>query len=59
MASTTGIVATPTIGTTNGLSFYVGQKMENGALVDTVDQHANGDNNLRNDWMPDGTDFIG
>jgi hypothetical protein len=33
--------------------------MQNGVLTDVVDQHANGDNNFRNDWMPDGTDFIG
>jgi hypothetical protein len=34
--------------------------MQNGVLVDIVDQHANGDNNSRNDWMPDSLDtFIG
>lgn len=46
-------------GQINHTAVYVGQKMENGVLVDVVDQHANGDNNFRNDWMPDGRDFLG
>ncbi|MEN4479076.1 amidase domain-containing protein [Mycolicibacterium cosmeticum] len=48
-----------TNGNINHTAVYVGQSMQNGVLTDVVDQHANGDNNFRNDWMPDGTDFIG
>ncbi|MBB3601690.1 hypothetical protein FHT40_001323 [Mycolicibacterium sp. BK556] len=33
--------------------------MENGALVDIIDQHANGDNNFHNNWMPDNGGFNG
>jgi hypothetical protein len=33
--------------------------VKNGVLADEMDQHANGDNNFRNDWMPDGRDFLG
>jgi len=46
-------------GTINHTAVYVGQEMRNGALVDIVDQHADGGNNFRNDWMPDGGDFLG
>lgn len=46
-------------GNINHTAVYVGQEMVNGRLVDVVDQHANGNNNFHNDWMPDGTDFIG
>jgi hypothetical protein len=28
-------------------------------LTDVVDQHAAGDNNFRNDWMPDSADYGG
>lgn len=45
-------------GVINHTAVYVGQKMENGHLVDVVDQHAGGGNNFRNDWMPE-TDFYG
>lgn len=33
--------------------------LENGHLVDVVDQHALGSNNFRNDWMPDTSGFYG
>jgi cell wall-associated NlpC family hydrolase len=46
-------------GTINHTAVYVGQEMKNGRLVDVVDQHANGDNNFHNDWMPDGSGFTG
>lgn len=46
-------------GTINHTAVYVGQKFENGTLVDVVDQHANGDNNFRNNWMPDNPGFNG
>ncbi|OBC01101.1 hypothetical protein A5784_02515 [Mycobacterium sp. 852013-50091_SCH5140682] len=46
-------------GTINHTAVYVGQEMQNGRLVDVVDQHANGDNNFHNDWMPDGPGFTG
>lgn len=43
---------------------YVGQQYipnSKGELVltDVVDQHAAGDNNFRNDWMPDSADYGG
>jgi cell wall-associated NlpC family hydrolase len=44
-------------GRINHTAVYVGQKWQDGGLVDVVDQHANGTNNLRNDWMPDGPGF--
>jgi Putative amidase domain len=46
-------------GTINHTAVYVGQQMQGGRLVDVVDQHANGDNNFRNDWMPDHGGFTG
>ncbi len=46
-------------GTINHTAVYVGQKMQNGALVDVVDQHADGANNFRDDWMPDNPGFTG
>jgi hypothetical protein len=46
-------------GTINHTAVYVGQEMQNSRLVDVVDQHANGDNNFHNDWMPDGPGFTG
>lgn len=45
-------------GVINHTAAYVGQTMQDGHLVDVVDQHANGYNNFRNDWMPE-TDFYG
>jgi cell wall-associated NlpC family hydrolase len=46
-------------GTINHTAVYVGPEMKNGRLVDVVDQHAHGDNNSRNDWMPDRPGFNG
>jgi hypothetical protein len=46
-------------GTINHTAVYVGQQIQGGRLVDIVDQHANGDNNFRNDWMPDNPGFTG
>jgi hypothetical protein len=39
-------------GTINHTAVYRGQELQQGRLVDIVDQHANGDNNFWNDWMP-------
>lgn len=46
------------------VAMYVGQQYipnSKGELVltDVVDQHAAGDNNFRNDWMPDSADYGG
>jgi hypothetical protein len=46
-------------GTINHTAVYVGQKMQNGTLVDVVDQHAMGTNNFHDDWMPDNGGFNG
>jgi cell wall-associated NlpC family hydrolase len=40
-------------GAINHTAVYVGQEMQHGRLVDIVDQHGYGWNNLHNDWMPD------
>lgn len=46
-------------GAINHTAVYVGQQMQDGHLVDVVDQHAYGGNNFRNDWMPDSDHYWG
>lgn len=41
------------------VAMLVGQEMRGGVLTDIVSQHAGGDNNLRNDWMPESKDYAG
>jgi hypothetical protein len=46
-------------GTINHTAVYVGQEIQNGVPVDIVDQHALGNNNFHDDWMPDNPGFTG
>ncbi|GAT01855.1 uncharacterized protein RMCFA_1967 [Mycolicibacterium fortuitum subsp. acetamidolyticum] len=59
-----GIRAARNTGEISHVAMCVGQQYipnSEGELVlaDVVDQHAAGDNNFRNDWMPDSSDYGG